>query len=670
MTASFLARLSWPGLARVTKLLVAVLVMAACALFAVMAVRHLAFLTNANQYLVDLEVASLAPPMPQDPDIVIVAITEDTLAQFPYRAPVDRQFLAELLTALGEKGPRAIGIDLLFDQPTEPAKDEALRRAIATLKVPLRIAYAENGSAYGQSGNLIGDVQQAQKAYLRNFVPGDKRALVNLASDQFDVVRWIYPGAVTQGGRYVMGFSRALAEAAGVRTTAERAPIAWRGRPQNGDPVFKEYPAQTVKLLPAAWFKDKIVLIGSDITLVDRHRTPFMTLSENGEGLPGVVIQAYALAQLLHGHANPALSERGEFAIAFALAILGAVFGLSALPLWLRLGGGLLLIGGFWTGGAALFHDGGPLVGLVAPSLSFALAFFGMEAASGTEARAQRKFIESVFSYHVAPEVVEQIINNPTRMTSLEGERREMTFLFTDVADFTTLSEIVETKELARVLNDYLEVMTGIVQKHGGMVDKFIGDAVVAIFNAPIDLADHAGAAVRCALEMDRFATRYAAEQKERGIPFGLTRIGIHTGTAMVGNFGSRTRHNYTASGDAVNTAARLEGLNKYLGTHISVSGAAKEQCRGVTLRPVASVVLKGKTTAIDVWEPLQEDEARSLFITQYLLAYQALKNGSREALSLFEDMGREHARDACVAFHLKRLRQGETGVTVVMTEK
>src|SRR5262249_53132737 len=159
---------------------------------------------------------------------------------------------------------------------------------------------------------------------------------------------------------------------------------------------------------------------------------------------------------------------------------------LSALPLWLRLGGGVLLIVGFWVSGAALFHHGGPLVGLVAPSLSFALAFFGMEAASGTEARAQRKFIESVFSHHVAPEVVEQIISNPTRMTSLEGERREMTFLFTDVADFTTLSEIVETKELGRVLNDYLEVMTEIVQRHGGMVDKFIGDAVVAIFNAPI----------------------------------------------------------------------------------------------------------------------------------------------------------------------------------------
>jgi class 3 adenylate cyclase len=203
------------------------------------------------------------------------------------------------------------------------------------------------------------------------------------------------------------------------------------------------------------------------------------------------------------------------------------------------------------------------------------------------------------------------------------------------------------------------------------MVDKFIGDAVVAIFNAPIDLPGHACAAVRCALEMDRFSARFGTDQKQRGIPFGLTRIGVHTGQAMVGNFGSRTRHNYTASGDAVNTAARLESLNKYLGTRISVSGSTREQCGSdINLRPAASVVLKGKTSAIDVWEPLQEDEAKSAFVTHYLAAYEALKNGSPEALSLFETLAREKRGDACVAFHLKRLRQGETGVTVVMTEK
>ncbi|MEO8301008.1 MAG: adenylate/guanylate cyclase domain-containing protein [Rhizomicrobium sp.] len=661
MTASFFAGFSRLRQAGLTKLLGAAMVGAVCAALAVAAVGHLSFLANANQYVLDSETATLAPAQPQDPDIVIVAVTEDTLAQFPYRAPVDRQFLASLLSDLSGKKPRAIGVDFLLDQPTEPAKDAALKRAIADVKVPLRIAYTEAASL----------VSPQQRAYLQDFIPHGKRALVTLAEDQFDVVRWIYPGAKAQDGRYVMGFSRGLADAAGIKTSPELAPIAWRAAPGDGSPAFREFPAHAVKLLPDAWFRDKLVLIGSDITLVDRHRTPFMTVFSGGEGmLPGVVIQAHALAQLLHGYAAPATSWQADLVIAFVLALLGALLGLASLPVYLRAGAGLVLVVLFWAGSAALFHAGGPLAGPVAPALAFAMAFFVMEAASGSEARAQRKFIEGVFSHHVAREVVAQILSDPAKMTSLEGERRTMTFLFTDVANFTTMSEHVEAKELGRVMNTYFEAMTEIVQKHGGMVDKFIGDAVVAIFNAPIDLPEHGAAAVRCGLEMDRFASAFSDEQQAQAIPFGMTRIGIHTGVAMVGNFGSRTRHNYTATGDAVNTAARLEGLNKHFGTRIGVSGVTRELCGDIAFRPTASVVLKGKTKPIEVWEPLQDDDPRGDFISRYAGAYAMLKAQAQETLSVFEGLAREAPGDPCVAFHLSRIRQGVTGVTVVMTEK
>jgi class 3 adenylate cyclase len=323
----------------------------------------------------------------------------------------------------------------------------------------------------------------------------------------------------------------------------------------------------------------------------------------------------------------------------------------------------------FSAGGIALFSGGGPLLGLTTPNLSLALSFFAMEALSGSEARAQREFIKGVFSQHVAPEVVQQIIKDPARMTSLEGERRTMTFLFTDVADFTTMSETVESRELARVLNVYLEGMTSLVQKHGGMVDKFIGDSVFAIFNAPIDLADHAAAAVRCALEMDRFSSNFSAEQNAKGIPFGRTRTGINTGTAVVGNFGSHKRHNYTASGDAVNTASRLEGLNKHFGTRLSVSDATRVLCSNVRFRPTALIVLKGKTTAIQVWEPLQPDDPRQ-YIERYCEAYAILQQDQNRAASLFETLAREAPGDAVVAFHLERLRHGIGGKPVVMTEK
>ena len=642
----------------------ATIVTVACAVLAVFLVRNLAFLTNADQYVIDLETARYAPVEPQDPDIVIVAVTEDTLAQYPYRAPVDRGFLAELLTALAAKNPRAIGVDFLFDQPTEPDKDAALSHAIATIKVPLRIAYTETDTI----------VDERQRAYLKNFVPPGKRGLVNLATDQFDVVRGIYPGAVTSDGRYVMGFSRALADAVGVKTPAEQVPLDWRGQPANGDPTFAKFPAHAVKVLPESWndkFRNKIEdLIGSDITLVDRHRSPFSTVSADGAGLAGVEIQAYALSQLLHDRSSPITTWKLDLLISLLMAGIGGFLGRTPSHIAPRFVGGLLLVGGFWLGDVLLFHAGGPLGGPVAPALSLAMAFFAMEAISGSEARAQRKFIEGVFSQHVAPEVVGQILNDPARMTSLEGERRVMTFLFTDVADFTTLSEKVEAKELGRLLNEYLEVMTELVQKHGGMVDKFIGDAVVAIFNAPIDLPGHPEAAVRCALEMDHFSRNFSAEQAAGGIPFGKTRIGVHTGAAMVGNFGSRTRYSYTASGDAVNTAARLEGLNKHFGTNISVSGATRGECGTIAFRPTASVVLKGKSAAIEVWEPLQDGKVSSDFLARYGEAYAMLKMGSKTAVGLLEGLAQDRPDDPCVAFHLQRVRQGVFGDTVVMTEK
>jgi adenylate cyclase len=648
------------GRSAVVSFIVPIAVAAVSAVVWTLAVYNFAALTNAEQFLADLQVAGIAPAELQDTEIVIVAITEDTLKQFPYRAPVDRQFVSDLVTTLAKAGPRAIGLDLLIDQPTEAAKDDALRKTLSTVLVPLVVSYVQIESV----------VNEDQSAFLDEFVPAKLRGLANVAEDQFDVVRWVYPGAMARDSGYIMSFPRALAGKLGVKTSPDVIAIVWHGRPGETMEPFSEIPAHTVTLLPPALFKDKIVLIGTDITLIDRHRTPFNTLDASGEGMAGVVVQAHALSQLLRGRRAPGVSWPVNFAVALALGALGAALGAVALPLVARVGAGLMLVLFFWSGGAALFHFGGPMVGLISPTLSLAMSFFAMEALSGSEARAQREFIRGVFSHHVAPKVVDQLLNDPERVTSLEGERRTMTFLFTDVADFTSMSENVESKELGRILNLYLEGMTEIVQKHGGMVDKFIGDAVFAIFNAPIDQPDHAAAAVGCALEMDRFSQGFSNAQHAADIPFGRTRIGIHTGSAVIGNFGSRTRHNYTASGDAVNTASRLEGLNKHFGTRLSVSGETRALCASIRFRPTASVVVKGRKGAIELFEPLQDDDRRDGFIARYCEAYAKLKASAPEAKEMFEALAEEEPDDPSVAFHLGRIRHGAMGVAVIMTEK
>lgn len=631
-----------------------------CAGVATAAVDNIAVLTSADRFVEDWETASIAPAEPQDKDIVILAITEDTLAQFPYRSPLDREFIAKLLTTLQSRGPKAIGVDFLFDQPTEQAKDDQLKRVLAEIKVPLVVAYTQTS----------GIVNEKQNSFLDDFVPPRLRGLANLATDQLDQVRWVYPGATMKDGRNVPGFARALAAAAGVKTTPEQIPIAWHGQPSSDVTAFAEYPAHLVQVLPPAWFKDKIVLIGSNITLVDRHRTPYTTIHSGGEGmLPGVVIQAHALSQLLHGREAPRVPWWIDLFIALAAGAVGGTLGMITMPLWRRVAAGFASVLVLWIGGIALFHYGGVMIGLIAPTLSLAASLWAMEALTGHEARRQREFIQGAFSRYVSPKVVERLIDDPTKM-SLEGERRVMSYMFTDIAGFTTMSEQLETKELARLLNAYLDGITEIILKLDGMVDKYIGDAVFAIFNAPVDVPDHAERAVRCALEVDQFCEDFRRKENAKGIPLDVTRIGVHTGPAVIGNFGSRNRFTYTAEGDAVNVASRLEGVNKYFGTRISVSDAARAPCRNIRFRPIASVVLKGKKEAIKVWEPLHDGKPSHAFIERYADAFAKLAQNAPEAMDLFIRLKSEMPDDPCVDLHLSRLRNGERGVEIVMTEK
>ncbi len=310
------------------------------------------------------------------------------------------------------------------------------------------------------------------------------------------------------------------------------------------------------------------------------------------------------------------------------------------------------------------------MIGLIAPSLAAAGSFALMESLTGSDARRQREFIHGAFSRYISPKLVEQLVHNPERM-KLEGERRVMTFLFTDVKDFTAMSEKLDSRELARVLNAYLEGITAIVLKFDGMVDKFIGDAVFAIFNAPVDVP-RSPPTGRCApaLEIDRFCQDFSKAQNRAGVGFGITRIGVHTGSAVIGNFGSSARFTYTAQGDAVNTASRLEALNKHFGTRICVSAATRDLCTTMHFRPVASVTLKGKTEPVEVFEPLHDDAPKDDLYERYCAAFDRMKRREADALALFAALTQDAPDDPCVALHVERLSRGDVGASVVMTEK
>jgi class 3 adenylate cyclase/CHASE2 domain-containing sensor protein len=643
---------------------------------AILAVNHFMVLTNADNFIQDWEISVGAPQIPVDPDIVVVAVREDTLEQFQYRSPIDRAFLAGLLTKLAAAKPKAIGIDYLFDRPTESTKDAQLKSAIATLGVPLAVAYTEDPQI----------VSTDQLAYIRDFVPLQRRAMVNLATDQYGTARFVFPGAKDAQGHYIPGFDRALAADAGVKTPAIPLRIVWtkpvsdenlslldkiggaiKGRSEDTS-SFLELHAQVASLFPPQTFANKVVLIGSDVSLDDRHRTPFAAISDQGN-MAGIVVHAYGISSLLHNKHSPYASWQLNFIVALALAFMGSGLGALNFYLWGRVTALAVLVIGFWVAGGAYYFLGNAMIDLVAPSLAMIASFSGMDSLAGREARRQRQFIEGAFSRYVSPKVVEALIADPTRM-ALQGERREMTFLFTDVADFTTMSERIDSKALQPLLNAYFEGVTSIILRYEGMVDKFIGDAVFAIFNAPVDLVSHQEKAVRCGLEIDAFCENFRKEQYAKGGEFGLTRIGIHTGSAVIGNFGSSFRFTYTAQGDAVNTAARLEGMNKYFGTHLCASGATRSACSNILFRQMGSVILKGKTQAIEVWEPLMEGALTADQLARYQIAYNLLNQNAEEALAQFEALSRERPEDPCIRFYLARLRDGVAGSNIKMTDK
>lgn len=631
-----------------------------CGLGAPSLAELLPFVRAAENWSADIRQVLLTPHRPANDDVVVVAVTEETLATLPYRSPIDRAFLAQMLARLDAAGPRAIGLDILFDQPTEAEKDARLRATLAAMSTP--VVLAVGGEAEG--------LTEGQVAYLEHFVSGFETGLANLVTDRADgTVRHIF-AYHSNADETRPGFDLAVARAAGAEVPETSVPLAYRQRNALNEPAFPIFPAHELAHLPASWFADKVILIGADLPLIDRHRTPFAAvLGSHAGSLPGVLIHAHGLTQILQRWTLPSLGRAGGLVLAIALAAMGIGLAVTDWAVALKIGSFVIAAIVFWTGAFALFRFGGPLIPVVAPSLALAAAGGIGTAHFGRRARQQKKFIRKAFSRYVSPAIVNQLVDDPSQL-SLGGERRDVTYLFTDLANFTSLVERTEPKIVVALINEYLDGMCRIAFGHGATLDKIVGDAVVAFFNAPVEQPDHRERAIACALEMDAFAETFRASPLARDAGLGLTRIGINSGPAVVGNFGGETFFDYTGQGDTVNVAARLESINKQLGTRICVAAAASSGCRSVEFRPVGCLVVKGKSEGIDAFEPLTDQRAATAAIAAYHAAFDALRRGTPDARAAFARVLELDPDDGLAAFHLRRLENGETGVTVVLAEK
>lgn len=275
---------------------------------------------------------------------------------------------------------------------------------------------------------------------------------------------------------------------------------------------------------------------------------------------------------------------------------------------------------------------------------------------------AQRTQLSRYFS----PSVVD-LLTTETEHVDLDAQWRDITSMFTDIASFTTLVEGLPPETMAPLVNQYLTGMTEVVFDHGGTLVNITGDALIVMFGAPTDQPDHAERAVACALALDAHAEGFRARWLERGVTIGVTRIGINSGPALVGSFGGGRFFDYTAYGDTISIAARLEAANKQLGTRICVSGSVVERVANFRGRPVGNLRLRGRSESLMAHEPLTKARHEDVLTAEYIAAYAKAEAADPAALPAFAALLGRNSVDGLVSFHLRRLLAGATGMEMAL---
>lgn len=418
--------------------------------------------------------------------------------------------------------------------------------------------------------------------------------------------------------------------------------------------------------VPAAALEGRIVLIGTSAPgLMDLRFSPL------GGALPGVEVHAQALDQILAGgHLDhPNWAPAAELLI---IVVVGALVGLIALygsALVSALVMAIILAIMAWAGWAA-YARYGLLLDPATPGLAVLLSFVTASLYHHALSERRQRWVKQAFARYVSPNLVEHLVRHPGEL-ELGGSRRECSFIFTDLAGFTSLMETLDPHEAVALLNEYLDNMIRIAFQHEGTLDRIVGDAVAIMFSAPVEQPDHHRRALACAEAMHRFASGFSARAQARGVPFGVTRIGVHTGEVTVGNFGGSTIFDYRALGDPVNTASRLESVNKQLGTLACVSEATLIGCPDARVRPVGKLVLKGKALPLMVYQPLFSAEAEKCAPeADYAAAYERLAADAPDVLERFAALVRSWPGDALARFHLDRLESGQRGDVIVFSQK
>ncbi|PIQ26405.1 hypothetical protein COW36_14510 [bacterium (Candidatus Blackallbacteria) CG17_big_fil_post_rev_8_21_14_2_50_48_46] len=583
---------------------------------------------------------------PAPDDVVILAMDEASLEEvgpYPWRRDVHAQ-VAEKLISFGAK---LVAFDIMFLTESQfPEADAALKATLAKHRDKIVVVskfdfgmtsrISGSGTSGGKGEDAV-DVTEAasysppifEDSAIFGFSNVDEgmvdsqirraQIMMNLDKDQ------LLPTAMTLRKKYEPHFTLSMlrlldpkkADAAMDKYGENPVWINFAGPPQSfktlsyyivhkyGQKGFdKGYFQSLVGKTPQDFFKNKIVLIGASAeALQDNKNTPFVSLGSSK--MPGVEVHANLFDTLREDIAYQPANKAVNILLVLGFAVVTAV-GLSflgplgGLALLLVLLVGYSLVNIFLFNSQRLFMDWfAPMIAMMGSyTVSYAYRYLIEE----REKRRVRKFFKS----YVSPKLVEELLKDPQTMPSLKSERRMVSILFSDIAGFTSMSESLPPDEVEHILNEYLTAMSEIVFSNDGTLDKYIGDAVMSVWGnvGPSNPKTDAYKAVNTAIQMQR----KLAELREKWLSEGMVplqiRIGVNTGEALVGNFGSPQKMDYTVIGDAVNTASRLEGLNKEFGSSILISQSCFDLVKDrVNARHCGNAKVKGKEETVSVYE-------------------------------------------------------------------
>ena len=628
---------------------------------------------------IDLRIRSSQTIDPDSTDVRLVLFDSAFVQEWPYLSPFPRAALASLIDASSQAGAKAIGLDVYLDRryaqiAEMDSADDKLRAAIQragnvvlvaptvfdtitkTRKLLPPDTFFANVAAAVSSADTPTPYETVRDGVLTlrtdsGLVPSFALALYAMARG-IDLDSML-ADAERNGRLNIPGLPQAYARLGDEPMTS--VPIRFEGPPSRIDDdggAFRALSAFAVSQLAGVPgidafldLRGKVALLGSGFHDSERYRSPFYSMSRNGElagWTYGVEIHANALQNLLSGHFIKPLHWFWKLLLVLGAAMLVAFVTFSRGTKW-GAASVVIVAAAVAVAAWAVFYRNALVIPIIAPAIAALLSYIGSTSYVSIVEGREKRMIKGAFGKYLAPAVVEELMNDPSRL-KLGGDRRHISMLFSDLAGFTSMSEVLEPQKLVAVLNQYLHEMAEIVKDEGGMVDKYIGDAIMALYGAPNALPDHAVRCCRTAVRMQRRLNELNDiwQQQDPTWPSLAVRIGINTGDPVVGNIGGAEKIDYTALGDSVNLAARLEPACKNYCVGIMIAQRTRDEAGdAIQVRELDMLAVYGKKEPIRVFELLgmKGDDLgdRSEALMQYERGLAAFRNRDFElALQYF----------------------------------